>query len=123
MKAAKIQIEQVESFYSKSTSDIETAISKYYQEMQMAFEQVKEVETAMEFANAYYEARQKSFREGLSTSTELTDASLAVAKAKIERLQAMYQFDVALSKLLYYAGIEKDFQSYQDRPGAKYGTY
>jgi outer membrane protein TolC len=123
MKAAKIQIEQVESFYNKSTSDIETAISKYYQEMQMAYEQVKEVETSMEFANAYYEARQKSFREGLSTSTELTDASLAVAKAKIERLEAMYQFDVALSKLLYYAGIEKDFPTYQERPGAKFGTY
>ena len=39
---------------------------------------------------------------GMATATQVADANLAVAKVKIDRLQAMYGYDVALSKLLHY---------------------
>lgn len=112
LKASKIQQDQVETFYQKTESDIKTAITKYYQEMNMNLEQLKELESALEFATEYYRVREKSFKEGMATTTDVSDASLAVAKVKIERLEVMYSFDIALSKLLYYSGLAEEFSNY-----------
>jgi hypothetical protein len=55
----------------------------------------------------------------MATSTQVADASLLLAKARIDRLQAMYGYDVSLSKLLYYAGITDQFTEYMRRVDAK----
>ena len=54
----------------------------------------------------------------MATSTQVADASLLLAKARIDRLQAMYGYDVSLSKLLYYAGITDQFVNYMRRAKA-----
>lgn len=113
VKAAKFQESQVEHFYIKSEADILTAVIKYYQELHMYIEQLEELNTANEFAEEYYSVREKAFREGMSTSSEVSDADLLLAKVRIERLQAIYQCDLALSKLLYYAGTPDKFLEYQ----------
>jgi hypothetical protein len=59
----------------------------------------------------------------MATTTEVSDASLAVAKVKIERLEVMYSFDIALSKLLYYSGISDEFTSYVLNPETIYESY
>lgn len=123
IKAARFQQEQADDYYDKANADIKTAINKYYQELNMYLEQLRMLDSAMEFTLEYYRARQKAFAEGMATSTQVADASLAVAKAKIERLQAMYSYDVALSKLLYYSGVSDQFVAYMGRPGAKQGSY
>jgi outer membrane protein TolC len=115
IKAARYQESQADDYFNKANADIKTAITKYYQEMNMYLEQLKMLEAAMEFTNEYYRARQRAFAEGMATSTQVSDANLAVAKAKIERLQAMYGYDVALSKLLYYAGISDQYAIYMGR--------
>lgn len=56
--------------------------------------------------------RKKAFNEGMATSTEVTDASLAVAKVRIEKLQAMYAYDVALARLLELAGMPEMFEDF-----------
>lgn len=122
-QAAKIQQEQVNTFYQKAESDIKTAIKKYHQEINMNLEQLEELETALEFATEYYRVRENAFKEGMATTTEVSDANLAVAKVKIERLQIMYAYDVALSKLLYYAGLEEEFSNYMLSPEAVYESY
>ncbi|GAO28125.1 hypothetical protein [Geofilum rubicundum] len=48
----------------------------------------------------------------MATSTEVTDASLAVAKVRIEKLQAMYAYDVALARLLELAGMPEMFEDF-----------
>ncbi len=123
IKAARFQQDQVDDYFEKANADIKTAINKYYQELNMYLEQLKMLDSAMEFTQEYYRARQKAFAEGMATSTQVADASLAVAKAKIERLQAMYGYDVALSKLLYYSGISDQFTAYMVRPDAEQGNY
>ncbi|HRW63882.1 MAG TPA: TolC family protein, partial [Bacteroidales bacterium] len=123
LKASKIQQEQVETIYQKAETDIKTAITKYYQELNMNLEQLKELESALEFATEYYRVRENAFKEGMATTTEVSDANLAVAKVKIERLQVMYEFDVALSKLLYFSGLTSEFSNYSLSSKAVYESF
>ena len=123
VKAAMFQQMEAEDFYIKSESDIQSAITKYYQEMNMYLEQITELDSAMEFTNEYSRAREKAFTEGMATATQVSDANLAVTKARIERLQAIYAWDVSLSKLLYYSGLSDQFISYTRSPEAKQSRY
>ena len=81
------------------------------------------LDAAMEFTAEYSRAREKAFSEGMATTTQVSDANLAMAKAKIEKLQAIYAWDVALSKLLYYAGLSDEFVKYMNSTEAKQGKY
>jgi outer membrane protein TolC len=123
VKAAQFQALQADDFYAKAESDINSAITKYYQELYMYLEQIKELDAAMDFTAEYSRVREKGFSEGMATATQVSDANLAVAKAKIERLQAIYAWDVALSNLLYYSGMSDKFVDYMSSPGAKLERY
>lgn len=112
IKALSYQKLQVEDFYQKTSSDIRTAINKYYQELSMYREQLQMLDASSALAREYFRVRNKAFTEGMATSAQVADASLLMAKAKIDRLQAMYGYDVSLSKLLYYAGITDQFSQY-----------
>lgn len=111
--SAKYVEAQVNEAQQKATRDIETGIEKNYQELKMALEQLHELETAWAFTLEYHRIRKQAFNEGMATSTEVVDASLALAKVRIERLQAIYQYDVALVKLLELAGMPEQFISYR----------
>jgi len=121
IKALSFQKMQVEDYFQKASSDLHTAINKHYQELSMYREQLQMLDAAMDLAREYYRVRNKAFSEGMATSTQVADASLMLAKARIDRLQAMYGYDVSLSKLLYYAGITDQYISYMRRANAKMG--
>jgi outer membrane protein TolC len=123
VKAAKFQALQADEFFAKAETDIYSAITKYYQELNMYSEQINSLDAAMEFTLEYSRAREKAFTQGMATTTQVSDANLLVAKAKIERLQAIYAWDVSLSKLLYYSGMSDKFVSYMNHPDAKRGSY
>ena len=67
--------------------------------------------------------RQTEFHQEMTNSTQVIDARLALAQVKTERLQAMYNYDVTLAKLLEYSGIPADFSSYAMRAGVKTESY
>ncbi len=119
IKALSYQKLQVEDYYEKTSSDIRTAINKYYQELSMYREQLQMLDAASDLAREYFRVRNKAFAEGMATSAQVADASLMVAKSKIDRLQAMYGYDVSLSKLLYYSGITDQFTQYMGRTSTK----
>jgi outer membrane protein TolC len=119
VKALSYQKLQAEDFFQKASSDVQSAIHKNYEELNMHLEQLKMLNAAMELANEYFRVRNQAFREGLATSAQVADASLLLAKARIDRLQAMYAYDVSLSKLLYYAGITDQFINYMSRAATK----
>ena len=119
IRASSYQKMQAEDFYQKASSDIHSAINKHYQELNMYREQLQMLDASMELANEYFRVRTKAFNEGMATSTQVADASLLLAKAKIDRLQAIYGYDVSLSKLLYYAGITDHYIDYMRRIGVK----
>lgn len=112
IKASQLQSDQVELFYDKSKSNIESMLTKYYNEAAMYLEQIQQLEESKEFAQAYYHACEQSFKEGLASSTEVSDANLLLAKIQIEQLEATYNYDLTLSRLLYFAGIPESFTDY-----------
>lgn len=113
LQAARFKEQQVEQAGIKAEEDIRTIIRKLYQQLAMQVEQLEELDTTLEFATTYADSREKAFREGLSTSTELVDARLLVAKVKIERLQALYNYDTSLAVLLQVCGNPELFLEYQ----------
>ena len=112
-RAAQFKEGQVEQAGLKAEEDIKTIIKKLHQQLGMQVEQLEELDKTLEFAKTYVESRDKAFHEGLSTSTELVDANLLLAKVKIDRLQAMYNYDVTLATLLQICGSPNLFLEYQ----------
>ncbi len=115
LQASKLQKQQVDLTYHKVEADIVAMVTKLYNEVQMYIAEYEDLKTAEDFADEYYRVRQKAFLQGFSTASEVSDANLAKAKVRIERLQAMYHYDVALAKLLYYSGQIEQFVSYQKK--------
>jgi len=113
LQAAQFKEDQVEEAGLKAEEDIKTGIKKLHQQLGMQVEQLEDLDKTLEFAKTYVESRDKAFHEGLSTSTELVDANLLLAKVKIDRLQAMYNYDVTLATLLQICGSPELFLEYQ----------
>jgi hypothetical protein len=55
----------------------------------------------------------------MATSTQIADAGLLVAKARIEQLSAMYEYQKSLVRLLMYAGKSASFATYASGANAK----
>jgi outer membrane protein TolC len=113
LQAARFKEQKAEQAGIKAEEDIRTIIRKLHHQLAMQVEQLEELDTTLEFATTYADSREKAFREGLSTSTELVDARLLVAKVKIERLQALYNYDTNLAVLLQVCGNPELFLEYQ----------
>jgi outer membrane protein TolC len=113
VKSAQFKQEQVTQAGLKAEGDIRTIIRKLHQQIGMQLEQLSELDQTLEFAKTYVDSRDKAFHEGLSTSTELVDANLMLAKVIIDRLQAMYNYDVTLAALLQVCGTPEMFLNYQ----------
>ncbi len=113
LQAARFKVDQVDEAGLKAEEDIKTIIRKLHQQLGMEVEQLDELDKTLEFAQTYVDSRNKAFHEGLSTSTELVDANLLLAKVKIERLQALYSYDVTLATLLQVCGSPEMFVQYQ----------
>lgn len=118
LQTAQFKEDQVEQAGLKAEEDIKTGIKKLHQQLGMQVEQLEELDKTLEFAKTYVESRDKAFHEGLSTSTELVDANLLLAKVKIDRLQAMYNYDVTLATLLQICGSPDMFLEYQSSKDA-----
>jgi len=123
VKAAALKTDQVEEVEQKAQADIETMINKLYQELNMYREQLIELESSKTFTDEYLRVREKAFHEEMSNATEVVDARLAQSQVRIERLQAMYSYDLALARLLEYAGISSQFLDYQKRLSVKMESY
>lgn len=123
IKAASFKADQVEEVKQKVESDLSTVINKLYNELNVNVEQLQALESSMNFAEELVRVREKAFHEDMSNSTEVVDAHLALAQVKIERLQAMYNYDLCLARLLQYAGIPEQFSAYKQKPLAKMESY
>jgi len=123
IKAATIRTKEAEEFDVKARTDVHTMINKLYHELIMYHDQLVELGTARQFAEEYLRARDTEFHQDMTNSTQVIDARLALAQVKTERLQAMYNYDLTLAKLLEYAGIPADFASYSIKTNAKTESY
>lgn len=121
--AAKQTVRQVEQLQTKAHEDISVLVEKLYNQMLNYYNQFHSVEASIAFAEEYLKAKNAAFLEGWSSSSDLIDAELNLAKVRTERIQMAYSYDVALAKLLEAAGVSDEFTSYSRRIDARQITF
>lgn len=113
-KAAGALIDRVAMIEQKAYADIFALVEKNYNEMMKSREELTSLNSSLSFANEFLRVRQKAFQEGLATSTDLTDAQLNLSQVKIERLKALYDYDLALARLLEVSGLSDQFETFRN---------
>ena len=114
--AAKQTVRRVEALQDKAGNDISVLVEKLYNQM-------ASIEASLAFAEEYLKTKNAAFLEGMSSSTDLIDAELNLAKVKTERIEAAYRYDVSLAQLLEAAGISDEFTAYMRRQDARRITF
>ena len=121
--AAKQTVRRVEALQDKAGNDISVLVEKLYNQMENYRTQMASIEASLAFAEEYLKTKNAAFLEGMSSSTDLIDAELNLAKGKTERIEAAYRYDVSLAQLLEAAGISDEFTAYMRRQDARRITF
>ena len=121
--AAKQTVRRVEALQDKAGNDISVLVEKLYNQMENYRTQMASIEASLAFAEEYLKTKTAAFLEGMSSSTDLIDAELNLAKVKTERIEAAYRYDVSLAQLLEAAGISDEFTAYMRRQDARRITF
>ena len=98
----------------------ETSMKNYnkmlrWRELEQARKRYPQLESSIALAQENVKLREKGFREGLSTSLDLVDARLALARAEIDRAQTARDYVVALAELLAASGQSERFPEFAAR--------
>ncbi|BDD09082.1 membrane protein [Fulvitalea axinellae] len=115
MKAARKLEERASDLNQKYSEDVRTGVEKHYRELKQALEQLTSIESSMKFASEYLRVKEKAFKAGMAESTSVVDARLNLSKVEVERIKAMYDYDLALAKLLSLSGRSELFLDYMAR--------
>ena len=121
--AAKQTVRRVEALQDKAGNDISVLVEKLYNQMENYRTPMASIEASLAFAEEYLKTKNAAFLEGMSSSTDLIDAELNLAKVKTERIEAAYRYDVSLAQLLEAAGISDEFTAYMRRQDARRITF
>lgn len=117
--AAKQTVRRVGELQNKAGQDIEVLVEKLYNQMVNYRNQIASIDASLAFAEEYLRMKEAAFKEGMSSSSDLIDAELNLAGVRAERLQAAFNFDLALARLLEAAGISDEFPAYAQRADAR----
>lgn len=117
--AAKQTVRRVDALQQKAGDDIGVLIEKLYNQMDNYANQIASIDSSIAFAEEYLKVQSAAFLEGMGASSDLIDAELNLAKVRTERMQAAFQYDVLLARLLEAAGISDEFVTYMRRPDAR----
>ncbi len=112
VSAARLQLHRVEALEQKAEQDISLLIESLYNGVQSVLATVSAVERSERFAEEFLRAKRNAFREGMTTATDVVDATLNLSRAKLERVQTAYEFDIALARLLEASGMTELFSQY-----------
>jgi len=114
-KAAKHLEKRIELIEQKTRRDIITLVEKEYTELLKSLEQNEVLAKSLLLAEENVRTRTHAFEEGFATSLDVVDAQLALAKVRLEHLLSVYNFDVALARLLESSGQSELFQEFQQK--------
>ena len=117
--AAKQTASRVGALQNKASQDISVLVEKLYNQMLNYRNQITSIEASLNFAEEYLRMKNAAFREGMASASDLIDAELNLAGVRAERLQAAYNFDLTLARLLEAAGISEEFPAYARRMDAR----
>lgn len=104
LKAAKSLKKEVLYATNASKNDIEYLVAKNYNELFKYKEQYESSEKSIEKAQESLRCAMLAFKEGYGTSLSVTDAQTMLGVIKIQKLKAVYDYDVKLAELLANTG-------------------
>ncbi|WP_100752371.1 TolC family protein [Vibrio salilacus] len=113
VKAAYTAISQVRYLKAQAKQDLSVLVQKTYLEAQQAQEEVIGLQSSIDLAQENLNLRQKAFSQGLSTSTDVVDAQLYIAKVKTQKAAASFNYLISLAKLLALSSEMDAFSQYQ----------
>lgn len=73
------------------------------------------MQSSIEFAQAYLNAKEEGFKEGVTPSAELIDAELELQAARLKQLSAGFDFCKHLAQLLEVSGLSESFDEYREK--------
>lgn len=112
LKAARFVEKKARFLEKRAKRDVSTLVEKRYQELMEALEQYNAVAASLNLTEEFVRIRQRAFEEGMATSLDVVDAQLALSRVLVERLNAAFEFDVALSELLEVCGMSSSLTGY-----------
>lgn len=113
VRAAHSAVSQVKYLKAQAKQDLSVLVQKTYLEAQQAQEEVQGLESSILLAEENLKLRQKAFSQGLSTSTDVVDAQLYVARVQTQKAAASFNYLLSLSKLLALSSEMDAFSQYQ----------
>lgn len=116
--AAKEVVHEVEQINHKVHNEINVLVEKLYNQLLNYHNRITSIDSSIRFAEEYLLTKDIAFTEGLVTASDLIDAELNLAKARTERLEAAFNYDITLAKLLEVTGISINFTEYLQRDDA-----
>lgn len=112
LSAAREQEAQADASLREAARQIELGVTRAYNDLDAARGNFLLLESAIAQAEENVRLQELSFREGEATSLDVIDARLALGKARIDRAQAAYEFDLTLAQLLELAGQTNRYGEY-----------
>ncbi len=100
VKAADCERKMVDFEIEDAKYNIESLVIKQYQELMKNKEQYDSSVKSIDDAQEALRTATLAFKEGFGTSLQVTDAQMMLLKVKIDRLNAVYNYDVNLVDLL-----------------------
>lgn len=104
LKAADAQRQEVKYLTIAAKNDVESLVVKNYNELQKFKEQYESTGTSIENAEESLRCARLAFKEGYGTSLSVADAETSLANIKIQRLNALYNYDIKLAEILSNIG-------------------
>lgn len=111
-QASKIAAIEAQYATTQARKDLKTLCEKTYSEALSYKTQYFSLQSSIELARENLKMRQSAFLQGMSTSTEVSDAQNALSLAIIERQSVAYGYAVALARLLALSNDIEQFYSF-----------
>lgn len=104
LKAADALRKEVKYATFAAKNDIESLVVKNYNELLKYKEEYESTDKTIESAQESLRCAMLAFKEGYGTSLAVTDAQTMFAAIKIQRLNALYKYDLKLAEMLANIG-------------------
>ena len=109
IQSAKMMQKKVHYLKEEALEKLSLLVMKTYKEMMSAKEEYEALGSSIALAKENFRLRQISFKEGLSTSVELTEAQTLLLGAQTKRLNAAYEYEQKLAQLCVLSGNREKF--------------
>ncbi|OAM90744.1 TolC family protein [Termitidicoccus mucosus] len=113
--AAKQAVIEADNTVEAVRTMVDTGTRQAYDAVENALRQYLLLDSNLESARENLRVQEIAFREGQGTSTDVTNASVALTNVLVERAAAAYRFDVELATLLHVSGQMDQFTTYMNR--------